>query len=500
MNATWRIVKMPWLATVKSRGWWFLPVLLWATWTMIAGNDGGKLHGISWQRWGLVALTLAVATLWGGIANTLNLVHDAHVLRLPQIKRDADACLIVYALLSIVAPAVVLGAIFGHSLTLAALFWLAAAAALAARLMPAIWTIGLMIPAFMAYLLASTGRIHVPLPGEPGFLAWTIPLAVLLAAIAILRWRLLQRVDASNLSHWGLPGVLNTRQTHLNRLSGDTFFSTMAVGRGRHARKSAARQLHNIGPDHPVRSIRLALHRQMQPSDAFEVGKRALSPQQIFAIVLVSVALLTLLAQRYFTRATIVQFTPMILMVSGIVMAAYGTLFWRPIDARWRSHHQDRALLALLPELGAPVEVRRRLLRACVQPVVEWALRVALIAAVIFLLLRVPAILFLYVVLMAGGGTLMAAALIANMLGGKPFAHSVAHIFYLTGIVLAALTAFWGIQGFDSSAPMLRIPLIPAAVCFALWMLWWLFLAILAWRGWRLLALRAHPFLANPPE
>ncbi len=499
MNRILRILKVPWLATVKSRNWWLLPLVLWATWTMILGNDSGNLHDVSWRRWSLVALTLGVATLWGGIANTLNLVRDAHVLRLPQAKRDADSCLLVYALLSIVAPAVILGTLFGDMLALAALLWLAAAAALAARLMPTLWTIAMMIPAFVAYLLASTGRIHVPWPGEAGFLAWTIPVAALLAAIAIRRWHILQRIDATSLSRWGRPGVLNVRQTRLNRLHGNAFSAATVAGRARDARQSSTRRLRNIGPDHPVRSIRLALHRQMQPLDAFETGKRVLSPQQILAIIVAAFALLVLLAQHSFARATIVQFTPMMLMVVGIVMAAYGTFFWRPIDARWRGQHPDTALLALLPGLGAPFQIRQRLLRACVQPVVEWALRVTLIAVVIFLLLRVPAMSFLYLALMAASGVLMATALTVNMLGGKPFAPVAAGIFYLTGIVLAALTAFWGVQGFGSSAPALRIPPIPAAVCVTLWAVWLVFLTTLTWRGWRALQSRPHPFLANAP-
>lgn len=365
--------------------------------------------------------------------------------------------------------------------------------------MPAIWTIVMMIPAFVAYVLASTGRIHVPLPGEAGVLAWAIPVAMLLTAIAIQRWHALQHIDATNLSRWGLPGVLNIRRIRMARLRDDAFSAATVAGRARDTRQSCTRHLRNIGPEHPVRSIRLALHRQMQPLDAFEVGKRALPPQQILAIVVVSVALLTLLAQHFFARAAIVQSTPMMLMVVGIVMAAYGTFFWRSIDAPGRGQHQDTALLALLPGLGAPSQIRPRLLRACVQPVVEWALRVTLLAVVIFLLLRVPATFFLYLALMAASGALMATALTVNMLGGKPFAPVVAGIFYLAGTVLATLTAFWGVQGFGSSAPALRIPPTPAAVCVALWAVWLVFLAALAWRGWRALQRRPYPFLANAP-
>ncbi|MGH8183300.1 MAG: hypothetical protein ACREPH_06555 [Rhodanobacteraceae bacterium] len=89
------------------------------------------------------------------------------------------------------------------------------------------------------------------------------------------------------------------------------------------------------------------------------------------------------------------------------------------------------------------------------------------------------------------------AALTANTLCGRPLPPWVTGAVYPVGIVLAAVSALWGVQDVNSTPVALRTALLPALVCAALWLAWLTVMTMLTLRGWRVLQQRPHPFLAS---
>ena len=498
MTALWRLLKLPWLATVKSRGWWWSPLLIWATWTLILGNNAGSAHHVSWQRWGLTALVSGVFILWTyAISNTLNLRRDACALKLPHAVREANGCLLAYLLLSVALPGVVVGSIFGHMPALAIMLLLAASSALAIRLLPARVALLMLIPFAVAYILWMTGHLQIPGPGTPGFFTWAAPLAMVFSALAFGRWVALRNETDLGDSILGSPGVFNDRRVRLGRLTGHTLSSNSWSGIFRKPDGTRSRLLRDVGPQYPVRSLRAALHARIKPWGLVDKGKRSPSAQQAVALVVLGVALLVFLVERSSGRTWLLQFAPFGLMVVGIVMAGYARLFWRQLDASSHAHDRNAALLALLPNLGSPAQVKRRVLLAWLQPNIHGTLGLGLVAVMMCLLLRVPLMVYAYLALMAAGGILTCAALTANTLGGTPLRPWMMYTFYPVGVVLASLTAFWGVQGADAKPVSLHTPLVPAAICVGLWLAWLAVMVLLAWRGWRALQVRPHPFFTD---
>lgn len=494
MTALWRILKLPWLATVRPRGWWWSPLSLWAIWTMLLGNNAGNMRHVSWQRWGLVALMLAVATIWTLVPNALNLLRDSRMLGIPHARHESIRSLLAYALLTVVAPTLTLGVLFGHVLPVAVLLALAASAGAAWAVLPVWLIIVLMIPAVGAYILLMSGHIDLTLSHPGVLLAWAIPVALLLTAIDVQRWIVLQRVDATKLNRWQSPAVFNVGRARLSKLHGGAYTPSRFTN---DSRKSRGGRLRNIGPEYPVRSLRAALHARIVPWGLVDKGRRSLSAQQAVALVVLCVALLAFFIDRRFGRTWLLQFASFGLMVAGILMAGYARMFWRHLNAASRGNDCNASLLALLPNMGPPARVRRNALLAWLQPDVHWTLGLGLVAAVMCLLLRVPSMVYAYLALMAAGGILTCAALTANTLGGTPLRPWLTNTVYPAGVALVTLTVFWGVQGTDSKPVSLHTPLLPAVVCAALWLAWLFCMAVLARRGWRALQRRPHPFFTD---
>lgn len=498
MTALWRILKLPWLATVRPRGWWRSPLLMWASWTLILGSNAGSAHHVSWRRWGLAALALAVFTLWMyAVSNTINLRRDACVLRFPHAARETDRCLLAYLALSVVLPSAIVGSIFGHMLALAILLLLAASAALVGRLLPARVTLLMLIPCAVAYILWTTGHVHIPAPGTSGFFAWAAPLAMVFSALAFGRWVVLRNETGLGDSILGSPGVFNDRRVRLGRLTGHAIPSNGWSSIFRKPDGTHSHLLRGIGPQYPVRSLRAALHARIVPWGLVDKGRRSLSAQQAVALVVLCAAALVFFIDRRFGRTWLLQFASFGLMVAGVVMAACARRFWRHLDASSHGHDHGAMLLALLPNMGSPARVRRNALLAWLQPDMHWTLGLGLVAAVMCLLLRVPSMVYAYLALMAAGGILTCAALTANTLGGTPLRPWLTNTVYPAGVALVTLTVFWGVQGTDSKPVSLHTPLLPAVVCAALWLAWLFCMAVLARRGWRALQRRPHPFFTD---
>lgn len=492
MNTIWRMLKMPWLARVPSAQGW-VNIFVCAVWVFILAN-----HAPAHPTWVLICTAvaaLAVAILWFVVPNALWLARDARELRLPRIEREADLCLPAYALISILLPALVLGAVFGHTWVVLTLLALTASAVMTLVLLPAVWTLPMVALGVVVYFFHVAA---VPLPGSPGFLVWAVPAAIVLGLASLQRWVAIRHAQELEFSRWLSPSSQGVRMTRMNKLRGGLTSPDALARHSSPKQLKASGHLRDVGPEHPVRSIRMGLDGQLKPLRVADTGGRKL-PQAAILLVLLLVWL-AIVAENHLSAAAIAQFTPILLMMAGILGAGMGTIYVRRVDARWAGAHAELPLLALLPHLASPLRIRQKTLLACIAPAWPWLLGVFALAVLIGAALHAPAAFYLFVLLMVTSGALLGVAETLRVLGGRRLGRLSYFVPKFITLALVVPTMFvtqmvWPMQ--HSAPPGGLDWLLPG--CIALWIVWLLVLAAWARRGWRALQCRPHPFLANAP-
>lgn len=488
MNTILRILKMPRLASIQTTLSW---LLLFVLFTLAV--DIGKtlpIHGAG-RQFGVAILIIAILALWKMVANTLWLARDARALRLPGVERDADSTLPLFAIASVITPALILGTMFGYLLVWLVSLALLAAGALAFCILPTVLT----IPVFVVGVpvLAFSGW-HPPLPGDPAYLAWAVPALIVLTVASLQRWVALRRADTLAPSPWFRPTSSGGRLVQLRKLRGESIHAANFASKDK-PRKPADDTLNKIGPDHPVRSIRVALGGNLMPLDV-RIGRAHYQRWQvIYAVLVLALPALALTAQRYFGFAAMVRFSPQLLMLSAIAITA--TPINQQAAVHWRGHHAELSLLALLPHLDAATRLKRNTLAASVALNVLVKLYFAVSATLVLMVLRLPTMFFVYLALAIACGVLLELAMAANVLGGRPLRKTIGVGLYFAVIMIpVSVTTSWGMRVMDGARPQLEMLGWPAVVCIALWLTW---CAGFALRGWRALQRRPHPFLPNPP-
>lgn len=202
MSTVSRILQSPWVASARpSTG-----VALFAMFVVLGVIVVPVTRGFGAPAWLMIctaSCVFGIGVLWLlVIPNALWLARDARVLRLPAIARAADASPLIYGLLSVVAPALVLGAIGGHVVFLLTLFLLVAAGCLAYVLLPATVATCLLAAA-VAWVNVAPSPL---LTGNPRpLLEWAAPAALVLTLMAAWRWIFLLRATSLDGSGWGRP-------------------------------------------------------------------------------------------------------------------------------------------------------------------------------------------------------------------------------------------------------------------------------------------------------
>lgn len=487
MSAVWRVLKMPWLASVRSStGWAF--VIVWFMLFTDAVRAFGVRGGAS--QLGMALLLLALAFVWRMVASTLWLARDARALRLPGIGQDADTALALFALLTVVVPALLLGLAFGHPLDWLVALGLIAVGTLGACILPLLLVLCVFLALFGVVILRGAAP---PGPGSSAFLAWSVPTLIALTVIVLQRWTTLRRTGAPITSRWFRPAMSNQRMLALRRLHGGAFPAFDATDFGK-PRKSPASTLNRIGPAFPVRSIRVALGGGMLPFDLM-LGAAWRRQQVLLVVLLLLPSALALLAVQLFDAPSIAKELPQLLLIAGVASMVPTLRVVREMSARWNGRHAELALLALLPRLVDDARRARAVLLACVarQVEVKLGLGVALVLACV--VLRVPPAFYVFLLLIIGCGVLAEFALAIRMLSGtmlRGWRMRVPGWSMLIPLVASMLSV-------DPTVVRPHSTWLswPELVALALWVLWLAFFTALCLRGWRALHAQPHPFLAN---
>lgn len=490
LGALWRVLKMPWLASIRSSQGF----LLLFVWFMIGVQLSRALaHGPARQI-GCALLLLALAIIWKLVANTLWLARDAHTLRLPGVGRDADRALPLFALLSVVVPAIVLGAVFGNVGAWLLALALVAAATLAFCVLPTV----VVLPLFAAVVVASMfGLWHPALPDDEGFIDWALPVLIALVVVSLQRWATLRRTSVFDLGPWWRPAVLGGRLLQLRRLRGEDLRIEPAL-RQRGARGRSCGRLNRVGPDFSVRSIRATLGRGLKPVDLVGDPARLWLWWCLCTLLVLAVPALAFVAQRHYGAAAAAGFAPTLLlwMAIGVAFNHAGVTTYG-VGARWTVRSAELPLLALLPRLSAPARVRRDALLACIARSMTAKVVIALALGLVLPVLHLPWVAYLYLVLMLAVGVLGEAVAVAHVLGGKPLRRSVIRLLGWSVLLPTILTMLAGVR--VTGALVLAPAPWALAATLAAWLGWCAGYAVLLLRGWRALARRAHPFMPNPP-
>lgn len=485
MNTLLRILKLPWAASSGSSRWIVGCVLLVVLAVIV---PAAKLYrGPGWVTVCAALCMFALGALWLlVIPNALWLARDARNLRLPGVARLANASPWIYGLLTVVVPALLLGAAGGHAPLLLALFALAAAGCLAYVLLPA--TLASLLFLLVVVLNSFVPARLLPAHGDP-LLASAASAALLAIVLAAWRWRQLLYAASLDGGVWGRPIAWQYR---LIREQG--YFN--ALRSARDARRAGLwewlrprPELRGVGPGQPVRSIRVALGRAAMP----QTWARQLATWALALLVLAVCAMLTLSAgQSPRDLLALVAAPPFVGGIFGGAAAAALITYVGQVQSRWSGHSAELPLLALLPGLGAPARLPRHVLRACLLKPVG-ILLVALAAVLLIGILQHAAWPFaLLALLFTGCCCVLASALVLGSVGGKPVPG---------GMMICAAIALVLLLGFSFGlADQADNPVRHASTGWLLLGAAWL--ATLAWFGWLVrrgmhaLRRRAHPFLA----
>ena len=248
-----------------------------------------------------------------------------------------------------------------------------------------------------------------------------------------------------------------------------------------------------IGPDQPIRSIRIALGGWYVPQTLrgrLVALARVLLPMLLFVPLML---LMTLGHDKSAHKAwTIVGVS------SGSWVGLFGAamlafIMVAMIGRRWR-HHADMATLALLPGIGGRRALGSLLRALFAGPALGFVLAWLCLLASLMLLRPLPLAMLLatlFVVAMAA----FAVTAVFRVLAGKPWRTAAQVIIGAVLMVLLdgslILASNSGAQGgWGSGAPWLAVA---GWSLFIVWALWQ------AGKAWRILRRRPHPFLANAP-
>lgn len=476
-----RVLKMPWLATIRTSLSWSLLFVVF-----VLAVDVSKIIIVrdEARQFGVALLAFAVACVWKMVANTLWLARDARELRLPGVERDADRVLPLFALASVLLPALVLGAVFGHPLTWFISLALVAMGTLAFCILPTVLVLPLSIVAIALLFLA---HAVPPLPGNPHFFAWAVPASIVLTLASLQRWIAIRRTATLDCNPWLRPIAAGGRRVQLRKLRGE-IYRVMLPDRKNPPRKPATGQLHRIGPAHPVRSIQVALGWTLKPLNLRADARRRWRMQLLLATLIAAPAVVALLARRYYGTDAVTRFALQWPMFLAIVIV---TPVNRLLTAFWRGQRSNLALLALLPRLGDPARIHRDALAASLSRVLSRKLGLIVAIALASYVLRPPPMFFAYLALIFACGTLLEIALATHVLGGKPLSQSAEWALIATIIFVPMMATAIAVQ--HPTRDWL------AVLAVALWLAWCAGLTLFGWFGWRALRRRPHPFLANAP-
>lgn len=495
-----RLVKTPWMA---SRPWMApLGVIAGCLFVLVALLLAINHVGPQGDLNAIKAFGLLDAGLWVFVVpSTLSLILLARDRCLPHLRREAMASVWLYIVLTLLVPAVAIGAANGIVVTMTCLLMLilwAGAGFLYATLPGYLSICVILLPSLMAWLPT------FPAPLAPGYLPWAAKVAAVVVLVSGLRWRQLQHLGRAQMHGMSRPTMLvfNPNLRALSQraaglrpaeLRDPTFLACTS--------DHEERRVHwrHIGPGHTLRSLHLAMASPWQLP--LRGKQKTLSLRQVAVWSwLALLGFLVLDKDHALSLATLAAGAgnpgplamSFIMLLVALVFAHHTRL-----HASWRKTNTHLPLLALLPGLGQPARVRGdTLLAATLMPLVIMAVMEAVLLMLAAWGHWSPAatgLVALIPVLWAGMMLVVTTRVIAGcrQAHGDAFSWSM----YPVCFVLTAVTGGWLTPRLTQNIDLLQHPF-GQGLALA-WLLVFVALAICGVAAWRQLTRRAHPFLAS---
>lgn len=494
------LLRIPGLSAHRPMRWLMLALLV----CCVGGVLAIDVFGSESDRWkgAVILLGFCVFFLWAFFLSTLLLMAiDTRQLRVPGILQQIMRSLLLYGLLSIVAPTALLGLLGHASLQVATLMALFSALGLALALMPRYLAVfsGLTPSLFNALWL----RFQLPGFDDPRFASVAIPVVIALILVIGWRWRQLLRAGVNQPQGWSSAMVLQLRNGSWGQWS--------AIGENRQIRLrpdwlQAGVSLVGVGPDAPGKTLRVALGGWYVPQTMRSYAKQLGLILAIFTLPLLGFLMIVTLGRHDGTATLGHHDGQLSAVLEGGFIGALGaitvmagpmiclfSLAW--LGKRWQRTNAELPLLALLPGLGDSPRNKRELLRAGLGlPLVMHALPALLIvAAMLYWHNYAQPLSFLLLAQLITAAVTLATVL--NLFSGRKLPHwatiLVTGVAFVLNVLSALLPAVaWGRHP-ESWATMLLPPLGLAWLVLGAAMVW------LGRRSWRGLMQRPHPFLPN---
>lgn len=482
------LLQLPWRASQRSLRWL-------AVFVLASCGAGALAIGLltnvadGWQG-SLALFGLGLFITWGFIYScVLLLAIDTHLLRVPQVQRRIVASLLLHGLLTVALPLAVLVS--------AGLPWSATAVALG--LFGVFGLLFALMPRYLAIFIGIVPSLlglvwkllHLPGLLEPQFVSWFGPLLLALLLLVAWRWQTLLRRGGGQLRSWSSPLVLQFRSRSWGQWSNP--------GDNRQLRQRpqwllAEPSLQGVGPAAPQRTLRVVLGGWYLPQTA-----RSYAKQLGVLLASASFPLLVILAvDRHgrhahdFVRGALLGGLGTFALLGGGLIPLLSVQWLR---RWWLRDNAERQLLALLPGLGSPRNVKHQLLRASLgMPLAIHALLIVGGAVAMWVWPHYAACIPMLLLVQVGAAA-VTVALLLSLLGGRlsrtwqlGVPVGVAAVLIVCSVVLAAMAygrqpVAWALQW--------------SPVAVVAWLLFGIALFLIGRCGWRGLQQRPHPFLPN---
>ena len=492
MNAA-AMMLAPWRATPRWTQW-YVGIILAAV-TIGAVLIGFFAHQ---GKWPLAAgAVLAFGEFFMGmflLAPSLLLAIDARQLRIPGLQRATVLGAMLPVLAGIALPSAVLGLLGADPTDIACLLAMALFGGLLMGLVPSVLcaVIGLLPMAINTLRL----QLDLPGPGQAGFVWLSVGASVAMVGICALCWRRQLRAADPYRPGWSNPMVAQFRRA--NRGGGWAGLSGLPDSiqqlRQQPDWLRPAIALGPSGPQRPRYSLRVALGGLFVPMTPAGYAR-----QLAFCLLpgmLVFAMLLAQTASRHggISWALVAQWLRLFAWVGGFASLILTLVGVMQLSQRWQKDNAELPLLALLPGLGGPAQVRREVLGASLVPglVIQLAILAMLMALVLAARLGWVAGLATLLIQLTSMGMLVAFTLM--IMGGRPLPAWGTAVLCAVCFIQMSLGLSWLLLDRQAFARAHAVPAILLAVS------WMTVLLVLAWlgrRGWHGMLQRPHPFLSN---
>ena len=486
----YRVLLTPWVATPRFSRW----LLVFMLALLVLGDALGQIFGVATRVWVFSACMLGAANAMCWLLllpNGLLLAMAARHLRLPGIRRDVVWSLLLYAALGIGVP-MLCQFPHGHMLGFAIVQVLVVVGTMLYLVLPAYVGLALcLLP-----VLFNSARHAFSLPGltDPRFLSWGGTTAVLLVLLLAWRWRHLLRGDYAE---WGMraPNLINLRR-NMGGAQRDPL-TDAGLLRARPNWMLAHPDLRRVGPQAPVRSLRVALGGASLPQTI--IGCLYQWVSVMLMVVLAGLVLLvTTLDDHRLSHVLYYVFSREGFVAASWVFAVCGlALVMTPVELltlRWGRRNAELPLLALLPGLGQAGRSTCVLLRTVIE---RPAVRLGLLLLVGWLgtaSLDVGWTVALAMLVVTLGCLGYVYAMALSLFGGCPLPNFGKSLLMIGMFVLVSVTVLLPQLWHDWDmlyAARARDALVAAWLALALFLSW------LGVHGWRELRQRPHPFLTR---